>query len=691
MNLFSFRGSLLCFSALLLWVLTANANIRALQHSIDLRLHPESQIIQVTDRIRIAPSPRTVSFWLHPGSRIENVRQGVSSLPFAFNDGQLTLKLPPGDYGTVTTVEISYSLKLPPALPPAAAHHEDPSYGIAAALGPAGAFLGGGARWYPQMDGVRPVMDIRVFMPRDWEAVTNGKLLERTYVHGAKKVRWQVRLNRPGMALAAGPWIFAESSATGIPLYTFFSQSNARLAEKYSTATATYLSEYSQMLGPYPFDKFAIADNYFESGYGYASWTLLGRNVLRLPFILRTSLPHEIVHNWFGNGVLVDYAEGNWSEGLTSYLADYYQSEKSGPGPARDYRQKVLRNFASLVGPQEDMPLTRFHYRMSAADQAIGYGKAMMVFHMLRKYIGEEPFWEGLRLITRQRMNLETRWSHFQRAFEITSGKNLDEFFRQWVSRPGVPQLSLQGVETFRDGDQWRVVGHLHQKGDPYMLDVPVRLTTKGGVYNSTVMTRGADRALSFSVADPPLRLEVDPEVHLLRKLYPSELPPTINSIRGSKNLLVVLSDDLSREVSDRARALLAAMRQDTAPVKAEAKVTKSDLRNHDLLFIGVPKRKDLLPTLPSLLSLKQDGFSLGPQTFANTSDVLFTALSNSHARGKVAALFLPKTTMDAEIAARKIPHYGKYSYLVFRSGVNRVKATWPPENSPLIHRFPGG
>ena len=42
-----------------------------------------------------------------------------------------------------------------------------------------------------------------------------------------------------------------------------------------------------------------------------------------LPFILTSSYPHEILHNWWGNCVYVDYATGNWCEGLTAYLADH--------------------------------------------------------------------------------------------------------------------------------------------------------------------------------------------------------------------------------------------------------------------------------------------------------------------------------------------------------------------------------
>ena len=82
--------------------------------------------------------------------------------------------------------------------------------------------------------------------------------------------------------------------------------------------------------------------------------------MLRLPFILATSLPHEVAHCWWGNGVLVDWARGNWCEGLTSYVADYLSRERESAEAGREYRFQALRNFAALAGGEEDFPLSRF-------------------------------------------------------------------------------------------------------------------------------------------------------------------------------------------------------------------------------------------------------------------------------------------------------------------------------------------
>ena len=103
---------------------------------------------------------------------------------------------------------------------------------------------------------------------------------------------------------------------------------------------------YSGLIGPYPFNKFALVENFWETGYGMPSFTLLGPEIIRFPFILHSSFPHEILHNWWGNSVFVDYGTGNWCEGLTAYLADHLVEEQRGKGA--EYRRGTLQKYRRL-------------------------------------------------------------------------------------------------------------------------------------------------------------------------------------------------------------------------------------------------------------------------------------------------------------------------------------------------------
>jgi aminopeptidase N len=87
------------------------------------------------------------------------------------------------------------------------------------------------------------------------------------------------------------------------------------------------------------------------------SFTLLGPQIIRFPFILTSSYPHEILHNWWGNSVFVDYASGNWCEGLTAYLADHLYAGAAGPG--RRVPRDTLQKYRDFVKRRPRLPAHR--------------------------------------------------------------------------------------------------------------------------------------------------------------------------------------------------------------------------------------------------------------------------------------------------------------------------------------------
>jgi len=56
----------------------------------------------------------------------------------------------------------------------------------------------------------------------------------------------------------------------------------------------------------------------------------------------------------------------------------------------------------------------------------------------------------------------------------------------------------------------------------------------------------------------------------------------------------------------------------------------------------------------------------------------------NPLSRQRFAAWFISRDPAQAKTVARKIPHYGKYSYLLFEGSVNRLKGIWDTRDSPL-------
>ncbi|NIP28737.1 MAG: M1 family metallopeptidase, partial [Phycisphaerae bacterium] len=152
---------------------------------------------------------------------------------------------------------------------------------------------------------------VTVIAPEGMLAVTAGQLEGHQTQNGKSVSTWLIKDPIRGLSLSVGPYIVRQKKVGNITAATYFFAETDHLAGAYLEATARYLKLYQDLFGPYPFNKFAVVENFFPTGYGFPSYTLIGGRVLRLPFIIHTSLGHEIAHCWWGNGVLVDYASGN--------------------------------------------------------------------------------------------------------------------------------------------------------------------------------------------------------------------------------------------------------------------------------------------------------------------------------------------------------------------------------------------
>jgi len=659
-----------------------------LRHDLKIELFPAQHRLRGTDTRYLAGSEGSrIDFFLAPAAEISEVFLAEEPVPFRFHKGRLRLRLP-GNLDRPEKLVIAYQATFNDPVPERPLHTEDPSYGVSAAITPGGAFLGGGAGWYPSRPDEEAGFRLRVEAPSGYLAVTDGQLMEQETDANRSISVWRIERSREGLTLSAGQWEVRTTPSGEIPVYTFFYPGTGQLAETYLQSAKGYLELYQGLFGPYPFAKFAVVENFFPTGYGFPSWTLLGSTVVHLPFIVETSLGHEIAHSWWGNGVLVDYSQGNWSEGLTTYVADHLYKERSSAEEGRDYRLKLLRGYATLVPPEKDFALSGFGSRSNAAEQAVGYGKAAMVFHMARKRIGDDAFWSGLRQIARSRLFTRTSWGDFAAALGRAGRQNLEPFFDQWVRRPGAPVITLDDVSAEKAGGRWVVSGVIRQKAPFYDLHLPLRLETAAGEIMTTVESRTGTASFRMTSGAAPVRLVVDPEVDLFRRLDPSEIPPTVNGIRGSKDLLVVAADDMGEEDLAAGRLLLAALRQPGARIAAERDLSAADLSGKDLLFLGIPADRELLPELPAGLALGKGGFSLQGKNYTAAGTALFAVLPHPVDPGRVAAIFYPRSSEAARLAARKIPHYGRYSYLAFDKGVNRARGTWEVDSSPTIHVF---
>lgn len=641
----------------MLWIGLARASQGVVDHELELVLDPQARLLEVRDRLRVPEALRSedggVEFVLRADARPQS-DAGVLEAVGAARDGVRAWRLVRPRDGE--RIELRYTLALGP---------QRRRVGLLAA----------GEAWLPQVAHARVRFRLRAAAPPGWTLIAPGS----PWGEGG----WCEAQPLEGVDLVWGRFERYAAADAGPLRLVYLLEPDAELARRYLDAARRHLDLYARLIAPHPYAKFALVENDAQTGWGFPSFTLMGSRVLRLPFIPDSAFAHEIVHDWWGNGVFVARDSGNWSEGLTTYLADYLQEEAAGRGKA--FRRDALQKYADYVQRRRDMALADFRFRGDERAHAVGYHKGMMVFHMLRRRLGEVAFLEGLRRFWHGFRGREAGFEDIRRALESSGGVDLGEFFAQWVDRPGAPTLELAGARVERDAADWILRLRLRQAqdGPPYRLEVPVLVSLLGEdrARERRVSLEGRERAVHLRFARRPVYVQVDPGFDLFRRLDGSERPPSLGAVWGAERILVVLPSAASPEWRTAWEALAE---------RWLARFPQIEIRRDD--------QKEPPPPGASLWIMGRDNRLLGTLAAAlerrverrmeaeGLEGAAFSVAAAGRRGGTPIAVLWASRPEALPALTRKLPHYGRYGLVAFdgSSAANRLKVQWPSEGGAL-------
>ena len=603
------------------------------------------------------------------------------------------LLLPTRRAAKATVLRVSWKAKPGPIPENVRFSHEEIAGMPAGYLDAAGSFLEARGGWYPTGGQELSRFTLRATVPKEWRVVSEGDLLEDRVEGDRRTVRWDALHPIEGIDLVAAPFrVLHHAAGEKVPVETWFlPDTPEELARTYLAATARYLERYEEEIGPHAWPAFRVVEHVLPTGYGMPSFTLLGRGVIRLPFILRTSLGHEVLHDWWGNGVYVDTERGNWCEGLTVYMADHAYAGEERPRGDVEYRRQILRDYAEYV-PEEDEPaVASFRERTDRKTRALGYGKVAMIFHMLRRMVGDRPFRGALREFYRANRYRIASWADIRQAFERATRNDLDWFFAQWVERPGAPRLELLEARVDRRGPSWIVRARV-ATGD-WRLRVPADIVLEDGRRERMISwSRGGTCRFERRVSSRPVELVIDPDVDVFRRLAPGEIPATFARLLAGDADLVILGTGRGGDALDAERAVAESLARGRAPVRLDREVGEAELAGARRVWVlgkpGPELLERLRPRLPASLVLGRDHLALGGEEIEGAGAAL--AVVVDHPAPGEGSLAILDTLVPANLAdlARRVTHYGKYSRLLFDGRRAVVKDVAPPPVEPLRVRF---
>ena len=195
---------------------------------------------------------------------------------------------------------------------------------------------------------------------------------------------------------------------------------------------------------------------------------------------------HEIAHQWWGHAVGWRSYHDQWlSEGFAQYFAALYAQQIRGERTFVEMLRQ-FRRWAISESPQGPISLgSRLGHirRQPRVFRALVYNKGAAVLHMLRRLIGEDAFFNGLRRFYTEQKFQSASTGDLRAVFELESGRPLERFFDTWIYGIGVPRLRYSSVIA-----PGTVTVRFEQLGDTFDIPVTVTLVYTDGRVQDTVV-----------------------------------------------------------------------------------------------------------------------------------------------------------------------------------------------------------
>jgi len=227
---------------------------------------------------------------------------------------------------------------------------------------------------------------------------------------------------------------------------------------------AAVIEFYGSLIGEAPYSSFTLAltENDLPGGHSPAYFAILNQPLPLSPLVWRNDpvafegyppyfLAHEIAHQWWGQGVgWKNYHEQWLSEGFAQYFAALYAARDRGD----DVFRGMLRQMRRWAIDQSDQGPVYLGYRLGHIKgegrvfRALVYNKGAMVLHMLRRLLGDDKFFEGLRQFYTTWKFRKAGTDDFRRVMEKISGQDLASFFDGWIYGSAVPEIGFSSTLT---------------------------------------------------------------------------------------------------------------------------------------------------------------------------------------------------------------------------------------------------
>jgi len=399
--------------------------------------------------------------------------------------------------------------------------------------------------WLPSVDhpSDKATFHIAVHAPETWRVIANGYPEAEPVVSPAAEDGIPRRTWRWGTDVAVSPYnfVFGAADMEVVPLGVaacgrapasprrdgcvevsawLFAEDVGQASLSFRRA-ADMVDVYSEMIGPYPFEKLAhVQSSTRFGGMENASAIFYTEDELASGADMEGTVAHETAHQWFGDSVTeVDWPELWLSEGFATYFGHLYFERADG---VESFRRRMERSRRDYLGSDvTGRPVIEERQDLFQLLNPNNYPKGGWVLHMLRGILGDDAFFRGIRSYYAEHAGGNASTADLQGAMEAASGQELGWFFEQWLERPGYPVVA---VDDRWDAPAGEVVITLRQEQDPswptFRLPLEVEIRAADGTrtrHRVELSARSQEVRLPAGAA--PTAVVLDPDGWVLKRM----------------------------------------------------------------------------------------------------------------------------------------------------------------------------
>ncbi|WP_159947599.1 M1 family metallopeptidase [Polaribacter septentrionalilitoris] len=411
--------------------------------------------------------------------------------------------------------------------------------------------------WFPTIDAPnqKTTQEIYITVPDKFVTLSNGKLINQTKNGTNRTDYWKMdQKHAPYLFfMGIGEYEIIKDNYKNIPVEYYVEKKYAPYAKDIFGLTPEMMGFFSNLLGvEYPWNKYSqiVARDYVSGAMENTTAVIHSDKAYQTPGQLidenvqENTIAHELFHHWFGNLVTSEsWANLTLNESFANYSEYLWREHKYGKLNANTHMFENIEAYKN--GQNTDKPLVRFNYiEQEDMFDLVSYNKGGAILHMLRNYLGDKAFFEGLKTYLTEFKYKSAEVHQLRLIFERITGKDLNWFFNQWFYGAGHPKIEVS--YDYNILQKKVTVNVIQMQANEFQFPFAIDIFENGKRKRHHVFVDGRDASFTFPYSKQPTLIQVNADAVLLCDI-------TVNK---------VLSDYIfqlknAEEYSDRREALL--------------------------------------------------------------------------------------------------------------------------------------